>query len=353
MIICHWIHRKAIIYAMILFLIFCAGGNETTAFSVTPASKLPHSSITPPLLWSTAKAPVDRLGGLITAANTRTTLLFFKDEIIKDDDSSSPSALVEWKNETRIPNNIDFFLKPTLPLFVQPSTQNDTSIEKQRTRLKKQLASAAITNFQYQDMIHLAPMERDDQDIYEAHVITDANQKQRRKNINSDTYQTAESLMKKLESLHPLPIPHPATHPTLNSHWSFVFTGVPTIGMKLITLLSRISCYLPFEILDFREVGLIVSNDQGKAKAVVEVRVCGVWDVVLEVCSSLRRPRDDGSDDTYWNGILKKRSVHGGEGNGLDSAVNCDSNDARALGVEENGTLLLEHFQGIQLNGKW
>lgn len=122
--------------------------------------------------------------------------------------------------------------------------------------------------------------------------------------------------------------------------------------MKLITLLSRISSYLPFEILDFREVGLIVTNDQRNAKAVVEVRVCGVWDVVLEVHTSLRRPRENGSDDAYWKEILKKRNVDGDEVSRLDSAVDRDiCSDAGAFEAEENGTLLLEHFQGIQLNG--
>ncbi len=354
MIIRCWIPSKALLHAMILVLILSSRINENTAFTVAPTSTLSllTTPVTPSSLSSTAKAPAGRLGSVTKAASKYSTLLFFKDENSKDDDSSSPSAVVKWKNATCIPNNIDFFLKPTLPLFAPSSTRNNSNIEEQRALLKQQLARAAITNFQCQDLTHVTQIQLDKHDIHDPRVIINANDKQRRQ-MNSNTYQTAESLMKTLESLHPLPIPHPATHPTLNSHWSFVFTGVPTIGMKLITLLSRISSYLPFEILDFREVGLIVTNDQRNAKAVVEVRVCGVWDVVLEVHTSLRRPRENGSDDAYWKEILKKRNVDGDEVSRLDSAVDRDiCSDAGAFEAEENGTLLLENFQGIQLNGE-
>ncbi|KAL7534877.1 hypothetical protein ACHAXR_006138 [Thalassiosira sp. AJA248-18] len=133
--------------------------------------------------------------------------------------------------------------------------------------------------------------------------------------------QTAECIMKELEQLDPLPILRPAMHHSLNAHWSFVFTGVPTIGMQLITLLSRISTLFPFEILDFRDVALCVVDGQSQAKAVVEVQVCGAWEVLLEVCTSLRRPTKEDLEGEY-------REFRG-----------------------EDGTLLLEHFQGVQLNG--
>ena len=136
-----------------------------------------------------------------------------------------------------------------------------------------------------------------------------------------ESNRTAEEVMSDLEQLERLPIIRPATHHSLNAHWSFVFTGVPTIGMRLITLLSRISTHFPFEILDFRDVALSVSDGQSKAKAVVEVKVCGSLDLLLEVCTSLRRPDQRDLDGDY--------------------------SEFR----DENGRLLLEHFEGIWLNG--
>ena len=166
-------------------------------------------------------------------------------------------------------------------------------LEEKRNRLKKQLAQTAITNFIAEDA---QPPRRACED-------------------------TAESIMKELEQLNPLPIVRPASHYSLNANWSFVFTGVPTIGMKLITLLSRISLALPFEILDFKDVSLRVSDRQTQAKAIVSVRVCGAFDWELQVCTSLRRPKEKDFDGAY--------------------------KDFRG----EKGTLLLEHFQGIWLNG--
>jgi hypothetical protein len=81
------------------------------------------------------------------------------------------------------------------------------------------------------------------------------------------------------------------------------------------------SVMFPFEILDFQDVALCVTDEQTKAKAIVEVKVCGAWDFVLEVCTSLRRPTAEDLDGEY------------------------------ARFKDEDGTLLLEHFQGIELNG--
>jgi hypothetical protein len=39
--------------------------------------------------------------------------------------------------------------------------------------------------------------------------------------------------MKELEQL-PLPIQRPATHPSLNTHWSFVFTGGELCAKKTL-----------------------------------------------------------------------------------------------------------------------
>lgn len=81
------------------------------------------------------------------------------------------------------------------------------------------------------------------------------------------------------------------------------------------------SVIFPFEILDFRDVALCVTDDQSNAKAVVEVKVCGALELMLEVCTSLRRPTTEDLENEY------------GEYQG------------------EEGTLLLEHFQGVHVNG--
>jgi len=175
----------------------------------------------------------------------------------------------------------------------QQQEQQPSPAEIKRSKLKRELAHAAITGYE------------EDEDG------TD----------NQESQITAEDIMKELEQSSPLPILRPATHHSLNANWSFVFTGVPTIGMRLITLLSRISVLFPFEILDFRNVALNVENEQTKAKALVEVQLCDSVDLILEVCTSLRRPTEEDL-------IGKYKEFRG-----------------------EEGTLLLEHFQGIKLNG--
>lgn len=180
-----------------------------------------------------------------------------------------------------------------------------TAVEDKRSRLKRELAHAAITGF--------VP---DDNSNNEDTIVV-VEQPQSRIRI-------AEDIMKDLESSTPLPVLRPATHHSLNGEWSFVFTGVPTLGMRLITLLSRISVFLGGEkMLDFRNVALFVEDEQTKAKALVEVEVCGgAMDLVLEVCTSLRRPTEEELNDGEYKEFR-----------------------------EEDGTLLLEHFQGIHLNG--
>ena len=177
----------------------------------------------------------------------------------------------------------------------QQQEQQPSPAEIKRTKLKRELAHAAITGYE------------EDNDSTDNH--------------HHQQTHTAEDIMKELEQSSPLPILRPATHHSLNANWSFVFTGVPTIGMRLITLLSRISVLFPFEILDFRNVALNVENEQTKAKALVEVQLCGSVDLVLEVCTSLRRPTEEDLTGEY-------KEFRG-----------------------EEGTLLLEHFQGIKLNG--
>ncbi|KAL7529773.1 hypothetical protein ACHAWF_003109 [Thalassiosira exigua] len=177
-----------------------------------------------------------------------------------------------------------------------------SSHEAKRSELKRELVRAAITGFS-SDPSSLPPSSA-------AASATAAGPER-----------TAEDVMKELERLDPLPIPRPATDPTLDARWSFVFTGVPTIGMRLITLLSRISTNLPFEILDFRDVALRVYDRRNKAEALVEVKVCGAWDLLLEVKTALRRPTED------------------------DFRDGCEEYEG------EEGTLLLEQFRGVRLNG--
>jgi len=134
------------------------------------------------------------------------------------------------------------------------SLQSDT-VDKRRNVIKKELARAAITRFDDSGRSHYA-----------------------------------EDLMKELETM-PL-WERTAFHPELNARWSFVFTGVPTIGMKLITLLSRIS--VGFPVLDFRDVFLEVMNEQSHVRAVVSWKLFGI-PMELNVHTALEPDLDDPS----------------------------------------------------------
>lgn len=195
---------------------------------------------------------------------------------------------------------------------VSVAASTTSSIESKRADLKRELARAAITGF------HPDAAPSSSSSTMTTQSTSTSNQNQL---VDDEPLRTAEVIMKELEQMNPLPILRPASHHSLNAHWSFVFTGVPTAGMRLITLLSRISGMFPFELLDFRDVALCVTDEQQKAKAVVEVTVCGAWELVLEVCTSLRRPTSEDLENEYA--------------------------DFRG----EEGTLLLEHFQGVELNG--
>lgn len=226
-----------------------------------------------------------------TVRKTPGSLMAGASSLLLNETAMFTSPLLVW-NETLAVEEIDV-LEKMMSSTAAASIPKDTMLEQKRNSLKKQLVRTAITNFISEDT---QPRGLCDDD-------------------------TAESIMKELEQLHPLPIAHPACHYSLNANWSFVFTGVPTIGMKLITLLSRISLALPFEILDFKDVSLRVTDRQTKAQAIVSVRVCGAFDWELQVCTSLRRPKEKDFDGAY-------RQFRG-----------------------EEGTLLLEHFQGVWLNG--
>ena len=104
----------------------------------------------------------------------------------------------------------------------------------------------------------------------------------------------AEDIMKELEPLRPWD--RPAHHNNLNARWSFVFTGVPTIGMKLITLLSRIS-FFSQDLIDFEDVYLEVSQQQTQVKAVVSFQVLGV-PLELNVLTGLE-PNYSSRDGTF------------------------------------------------------
>jgi len=220
-------------------------------------------------------------------------------EITRDTDV----VLFDWEDATRQMQALDLLgqsvAESPAPDDDLDSLQSETTVppkseRRRRDLLKKELATLSIKSF--------------------ADVSNDTNDE-----LIGPT-RTAEDVMRDLEHER-LPIMRPATHHSLNAHWSFVFTGVPTIGMRLITLLSRISALFPFEILDFRDVALSVSDGQSKAKALVEVKVCGYLDLLLEVVTSLRRPDQSDLDGDY-----------------------CEFGD-------EDGRLLLEHFEGIWLNG--
>jgi len=229
------------------------------------------------------------------------------DTLVNGEPATTTALPFEWNNTFAIQAMEDLTaFSSSMEYVAAPSEEDDeeatsrlvaarSSLDldetEKRLELKRELARVAITSF------HPDAVEQEEP-------------------------RTAECIMEELEGMTTLPIRSPAMHHSLNAHWSFVFTGVPTVGMRLITLLSRISTCFPFEILDFRDVALCVTDDQSQAKAVVEVKVCGAVEVLLEVCTSLRRPTEEDMEGEY-------EQFKG-----------------------EAGTLLLEHFQGVCLNGK-
>ena len=136
--------------------------------------------------------------------------------------------------------------------------------QRRRELLKHQLAAAAIENYQ------------------ELQPSLATNHRRKR----SDSL-TAEDIMRQLEDY--CPVTCPVHEPTLlNARWSFCFTGVPTIGMKLITLLSRLSSAL--RPIEFHNVYLDVYDQQSRVKAVVRFAILG-YPMELNVHTILA-PRD-------------------------------------------------------------
>ena len=142
---------------------------------------------------------------------------------------------------------------------------------------------------------------------------------------------SAEELMKQLEVCNPTEFP--AYHSSLNAQWSFVFTGVPTIGMRLITLLSRLSTLLP-QPIKFHDVYLQVAtkqrNSQQTVTAHVEACVLG-QPFQLEVHTKLQKQR-------------QQNQLEAGEGEG-------GGERHRSTIDDDDGTILSETFDKVVLNG--
>ena len=140
-------------------------------------------------------------------------------------------SVLMYKNESRW----DQLERSTELVNFEDSALTPTTTR--RNEIKKELAKAAITNFDAQGKPNYA-----------------------------------EDLMKELETMRPWE--RTASHPELNARWSFVFTGVPTIGMRLITLLSRIS--VGFPVVDFHDVFLEVMDEKSHVRATVSWKAFGI-----------------------------------------------------------------------------
>jgi len=167
-----------------------------------------------------------------------------------NDDNAPLISLTE--DELREANSIEASDSQTQQRSAVPINDDPETVAV-RTNLKKRLAICSIENFDY--------------DNY---------------NRGEEKAGVAEDIMKDLEPIRPWD--RPASDPGLNARFSFVFTGVPTIGMKLITLLSRIS--VGFPVVDFRDVFLEVSEHNTKAKAIVTAKIFG-QDMELNVLTDL------------------------------------------------------------------
>jgi hypothetical protein len=158
-------------------------------------------------------------------------------------------------------------------------TGNDLLLlQEYRDHLKKELAIAAI--------------EKYDMDAYNAGMAT-----------------VAEDIMRKLEQVNPLA--KPAHCADLNARWSFVFTGVPTVGMRLITLLSRLSVAFSSSLLKFDDVFLEVSKHQTEVKAIVATHILGV-PVELDVITKLK-PNVTDANGTFLVESFNKLVLAGAE----------------------------------------
>ncbi len=176
-------------------------------------------------------------------------------------------------------NSVESFLPVVHPLVVRTSSLTTALYYRNETSTFLDVAKPKRTSVrnrqELKDALAIAAIEDYDMDAYNAGMTT-----------------IAEDLMRSLE--HVRPWSNPAHHPQLNARWSFVFTGVPTIGMKLITLLSRLSVGIP--VIEFDNVFLEVAHHQSQVKAIVRLQLWG-QPVELNVFTNLQRPVVDDEDD--------------------------------------------------------
>ena len=205
------------------------------------------------------------------------------------------------RTNTTLPTEKEDTLSDSRANFV-----NNDKVKLLRENLKQELARVAIEEY---DM--------------EAYVKRQQHISNATKGVRQKTT-IAEDVMRDLEGVNPWPLP--AYDARLNARWSFVFTGVPTIGMKLITLLSRLS--VGFPPIDFQTVFLEVSNRNSMVKAIVSCQLLGFLNVELNVYTSLRPPTTQE----------------------LETA-RAKTNPVDPDHVIGNGTLLIEQFQSLSLQG--
>lgn len=255
---------------------------------------------------SLSSSTTSRIPKRITTATTsiiktRTTLAY------NNDGSTTSMATTNTTNKS-VPLEQHSLLDPPVPSIrtskiFSPSQHIDLlldgtsyQIQEERKRKRQELKEA----------LSIAAIEEYDMDAYNAGMTT-----------------IAEEYMKCLEEICPWPTP--AYHPQLNARWSFVFTGVPTIGMKLITLLSRISVGIP--MLEFDNVFLEVSKNQSQVKAIVKVQLWGN-PIELNVYTLLSPPHHNNNNNTNARG---------------DNIHDIEDND--------HGTLLIETFDKLVFMG--
>eukprot|EP00429_Kryptoperidinium_foliaceum_P093328 CAMPEP_0176185160 /NCGR_PEP_ID=MMETSP0121_2-20121125/1207_1 /TAXON_ID=160619 /ORGANISM="Kryptoperidinium foliaceum, Strain CCMP 1326" /LENGTH=373 /DNA_ID=CAMNT_0017523597 /DNA_START=38 /DNA_END=1159 /DNA_ORIENTATION=- len=185
----------------------------------------------------------------------------------------SSSTALRYRNETSTTGRAASSTSNTLGEDVFPASRIKTTRKSKSRRTPEEVQQ--LYRQQIKQALAKAAIEDYDMEAYQKSIIS------------GSTTTVAEDLMKELETVYPWP--KPAQHPLLNARWSFVFTGVPTIGMRLITLLSRVSVGFSKTVLEFDNVFLEVSQQQSQVKAIVRVEVLG-QPVELNVFTKLRLP---------------------------------------------------------------
>mmetsp|Transcript_56900 Transcript_56900/g.84678 ORF Transcript_56900/g.84678 Transcript_56900/m.84678 type:complete len:232 (+) Transcript_56900:581-1276(+) len=141
---------------------------------------------------------------------------------------------------------------------IEVSTKNDpTAAVKRRDGLKRSLVKAAVTNL----------------DI-------GSNEEK--------AYATAEEIMEEFEPLRPKA--RPSSDGSMNAKWAFVFTGKPSVGMKLLSTLSSLSKMLTF-LIDFEDTFLEIGDEQSTVRVVIAMKLLGI-PVELVMLSKLLPDRE-------------------------------------------------------------